>query len=145
MSFLPLILYSPIDGVAINNNIIWRHLETLDHANCVRFHFFNLPPYAEREKNHLNVACCFFRWRESNPSHLHSKRVRYPLLQRLSAMQNGVEIERKAPLTKNDLSQHPFCFVSNLSRLRRRRQVWKPFEKRIYLRYKNKAGKALRC
>ena len=52
----------------------------LDHANSVWLHFFYLPPYTKREKNHLNVARCLCRQLESNPGCLHSKPVRYPLL-----------------------------------------------------------------
>ena len=42
--------------------------------------FFNQPPYAKREKKHLNIAFfCFCPWRESNLGHQHIKQVRYTL------------------------------------------------------------------
>ena len=31
-------------------------METLEHLSGVWLHYFVLPPYTEREKNHLNIA-----------------------------------------------------------------------------------------
>ena len=84
LPFLALTLCLPIDGVA-SNIIILYYMETPDNANCVWLHFFDLPPYTEREKNHLNVVRCFCRQRESNSGCLRSERVAYLLLQCLSA------------------------------------------------------------
>ena len=35
-------------------------METLYHANCAWLHSSNLPPYAQREKNHLNIAIIWY-------------------------------------------------------------------------------------
>ena len=37
----------------------WYYMKTLDPVNSVWLHFFHLPLYIQREKNHLNIALCF--------------------------------------------------------------------------------------
>ena len=34
-------------------------MEMLDYATSVWLHFFHLPPYTKKEKNHLNTALLF--------------------------------------------------------------------------------------
>ena len=41
---------------------------------------FNLPPYTEREKNHLNIAHCFCRWWESHTGYMCSKWMYYSFI-----------------------------------------------------------------
>ena len=68
--------------VIILISTIWR---CQDHSILVSGSIsFIIPPYTER-KNHLNIAHCFCRQRESNPCCLRSKQVRYPLLHCLLA------------------------------------------------------------
>ena len=57
-----------------------------DARSNVWLHFFHLPPCTEREKNHLNIAHCFCRQRESNPGR--RKWTRYPLFHCLSGLQD---------------------------------------------------------
>ena len=69
---------SPIDG--ITSNIIISNTKGDHVSGPISF----LPPYTEREKNHMNTAhIAFCWWQELNPGHLLIKRVCYPLLHRL--------------------------------------------------------------
>ena len=74
----------PIDGEASNIYFYWNYMEMIGHANCCFKLRFILPPYAKREKKHLNIACCFSKWWESNPGRLHNNWVLCPFLHCLS-------------------------------------------------------------
>ena len=82
LPFLALKLCLPKDGVAGIGMLVFPYLmEMLDHAVSGSI-FWELPTYAEREKNHF---FCFCQQRESRMGRLRSKRVQYPLLHFLSA------------------------------------------------------------